>query len=38
MLPAVLSGTEKKGDFLIVSNPSKLSIFNQFEQILTETI
>ncbi len=37
MLPAVLSGTEKKGDFLIVSNPSKLSIFNQFEQILTET-
>ncbi|NLL12309.1 MAG: hypothetical protein GX267_02785 [Fibrobacter sp.] len=37
ILPAVLSGTEKKGDFLIISDPSKLSIFNQFEQILTET-
>lgn len=37
MLPAILSGTEKKGDFLIISEPSKLSIFNQFEQILSET-
>lgn len=37
MLPAVLSGAEKKGDFLIISEPSKLSIFNQFEQILIET-
>ena len=27
----------KKGDFLIISPTSKLSIFNQFEQILTET-
>ncbi len=37
MLPAILPGTEKNGDYLIISEPSKLSIFNQFEQILTET-
>lgn len=37
MLSAIVSGTEKKGDFLIISEPSKLSIFNNFEQILTET-
>jgi len=37
LLPVVLSAAEKTGDFLIISHPSKLSIFNQFEQILTET-
>lgn len=37
IFPARSFSSPQKGDFLIISEPSKLSVFNQFEQTLSES-